>query len=151
MRSQLSLGKSADRPGGAATPLGRTGCTKHPTPLRSYDHSSRSRPTSLSACALSELPHVVCYLLVSLDCKGLHHDSESDCRWRWMYAASPTSLLVRRGPVLTVTVSGLSAAHTLYLAGANVLVLDKQGACLRPLLALCEGKRPRPPLLGIPD
>ena len=26
-----------------------------------------------------------------------------------------------------LVVSGLSAAHTLYLAGANVLVLDKQG------------------------
>ena len=26
-----------------------------------------------------------------------------------------------------ITVSGLSAAHTLYLAGGNVIVLDKQG------------------------
>lgn len=28
---------------------------------------------------------------------------------------------------LTVAVSGLSAAHTVYLAGGNVVVLDKQG------------------------
>jgi hypothetical protein len=28
---------------------------------------------------------------------------------------------------ICVTVSGLSAAHTIYLAGGNVLVLDKQG------------------------
>ena len=27
------------------------------------------------------------------------------------------------------TVSGLSAAHTIYLAGGNVVVLDKQGEC----------------------
>jgi hypothetical protein len=29
---------------------------------------------------------------------------------------------------LTLVVSGLSAAHTIYLAGGNVVVLDKQGA-----------------------
>ena len=32
-----------------------------------------------------------------------------------------------------LVVSGLSAAHTLYLAGANVLVLDKQGLWIRNL------------------
>lgn len=29
--------------------------------------------------------------------------------------------------LLTIAVSGLSAAHTVYLNGGNVLVLDKQG------------------------
>lgn len=32
---------------------------------------------------------------------------------------------------ISPTVSGLSAAHTIYLAGGNVVVLDKQGKPLR--------------------
>lgn len=38
-------------------------------------------------------------------------------------ASHPTQLLAD----LYFLVSGLSAAHTIYLAGGNVVVLDKQG------------------------
>jgi uncharacterized protein YigE (DUF2233 family) len=36
---------------------------------------------------------------------------------------------IRFTDFLFITVSGLSAAHTIYLAGGNVVVLDKQGKC----------------------
>lgn len=35
--------------------------------------------------------------------------------------------------LLTIAVSGLSAAHTVYLNGGNVLVLDKQGKTIHIL------------------
>ena len=55
-----------------------------------------------------------------------NHGSSSDCSWWWTYAISAFSPRSLFADHCSSVVSGLSAAHTVYLNGGNVLVLDKQ-------------------------
>jgi len=52
-----------------------------------------------------------------------HHHHHHHLLSGWHLSRQPADRAIRAPPI----VSGLSAAHTIYLAGGNVVVLDKQG------------------------
>ncbi len=85
--------------------------------LCSADHDFPSSTLHFRSNLL--LPHTL--LLLSFE--STQHGSQSHRRGRWPYVVANRAF--HQTEADGETVSGLSAAHTIYLAGGNVILLDK--------------------------
>lgn len=85
--------------------------------LCSADHDSPSSTLHIRSNLL--LPHT----LLLVPSESTQYGSQSHRRGRWLYVVA--NLAFHQTEADGRTVSGLSAAHTIYLAGGNVILLDK--------------------------